>query len=103
MRQLCAGLLLLSTLAIASETRKKHRDYVPDEKTARQIAGAVLSAQFGEAQIKAQSPLLVDSSNKDYWIIEVSGGKDAPPRKGGGPAVWINRYSGCLGVMDYMK
>jgi hypothetical protein len=98
-----AGLLLLSTLALASDTSKEHRNYVPDAKTAERIAEAVLVARYGEERIRAQSPLLVDGSNKDYWIVQVSGGRDATLVKGGGPAVWVNRHSGCLRVMDYMK
>jgi hypothetical protein len=104
MRRTSMMVILLTTLAFARDTHKTHRDYVPDKKTAEQIAEAVLVAQFGEQQIKAQSPLLVDASNEDYWIVEVSGGEQNDlPRKGGGPAVWINKYSGCLKVMEHMK
>jgi NTF2 fold immunity protein len=103
MRWMWASILLLSTIAFSSDSRKEHRDYVPDEETARRIAEAALVAQYGEEQIKAQSPLLVDGSNKQYWIVQVSGGQDALPTKGGGPAVWINKHSGCLQVMEHMK
>jgi hypothetical protein len=79
----------------------KHRDYVPDERTAIKIAEAVLIGQFGETKVAAQRPLVVDKSNKDYWIVQLVG--PGPSSKGGGPAVWIDRNSGCLKVMDYMK
>jgi NTF2 fold immunity protein len=98
-----ASILLLSASALSSDLRKDHRAYVPDEKTAQRIAEAVLVGQYGEEWIKAQSPLLVDGSNKQYWIVQVSGGQNAPPVKGGGPAVWINRHSGCIQVMEHMK
>jgi hypothetical protein len=94
---------MLNALTFAKDTHSDHRDYVPDKKTAERIAAAVLEAQFGEEKIKAQSPLLVDESNKDFWIVQVSGGKGAMLMKGGGPAVWINRHSGCMKVMAYMK
>jgi hypothetical protein len=76
---------------------------VPDKKTAERIAEAVLEAHFGEEQKKTQGPLFVYGSNKDFWIVQVSGGKNALPTPGGGPAVWINRHSGCRKVMAYMK
>ncbi len=98
-----ALLLLVGALAAAGQTRKEHRDYVPDKKTAERIADAVLVGQYGEERVNAQRPLLVDGSNKDYWVVQVSGGQDARPVKGGGPAVWINKHSGCLDVMEHMK
>ena len=103
MYRVAVGVLLLSVIVLASEPRNSHRDYVPDEKTAQRIAEAVLISQFGEKEIKAQSPLLVDGSNKRYWIVEISGGPNAATVKGGGPAVWIDRHSGCFTVMDHMK
>ena len=93
-RLLTASILLLSGLAFSSHSTKKHRDYVPNEKTAESIAEAVLVGQYGEEQIKAQSPLLVEGSNKQHWIVQVSNGQNNPVTKGGGPAVWIDRYSG---------
>lgn len=103
MRWMLVSILLLCALAFSSEASKKHRDYVPDEKTARSIAEVVLIGQYGEERVKAESPLLVDGSNKQYWIVQVSGGQNKPPMKGGGPAVWIDRYSGCLKIMERMK
>jgi hypothetical protein len=102
-RWMFAGILLLAASALSSDLGKNHRDYVPDEKTAQRIADAIFVGQYGEEWIKSQSPLLVDSSNKQYWIVQVSGGQSAPPVKGGGPAVWINRHSGCIQVMEHMK
>jgi hypothetical protein len=92
--------VLLSAFAIANAAEKKHKDYVPDEKTAERIADAALVAHYGEDTVKAVRPLLVDGSNKDFWIVEVSSKK---PMLGGGPAVWINKHSGCLDVMDHMR
>jgi hypothetical protein len=101
MHRMWAIVLLLSTFVVAADTRKEHRDYVPDKKTAERIAQAVLEAQYGEELIAAKSLLLVDESNKDYWIVQVSDADpNEVPKKGGGPAVWINRYSGCLRVMN---
>ena len=76
---------------------------MPDRKTAERIAEAVLEAQFGEERIKTPGPLLVDESNNDFWIVQVSGGKKAMPTPGAGPAVGINRHSGCMQGMAYMK
>ena len=84
-----------------AQTSKKHRDYVPDEKTAIQIGNAVLIAQFGEDSVKSHGPLLVDGSNKHFWIVQVPG--DSLYLSGGGPAVWIDKHSGCLDVMESMK
>ena|ERR1700740_3081249 len=97
---LMIAISLLATILLASASDKPHKDYVPDQKTAERVADAVLIAQYGEDRVKAGRPLLVDGSNKEYWIVEVFG-KDN--EKGGGPAVWINRHLGCLRVMDYMK
>jgi len=103
MRWTWVSILLFSAIAFSANSRSEHRDYVPDKETAQRIAEAVLVGQYGEEQIRAQSPLLVDSSNKQYWIVQVSGGQKALPGKGGGPAVWINKHSGCLQVMEHMK
>jgi NTF2 fold immunity protein len=103
MRRLCLVVLMLNTLTFGKDTHSDHLDYVPDKKTAERIAEAVLEAQFGEEQIKTPAPLLVDESNKDFWIAQVSGGKKAMPMPGGGPAVGINRHLGCMPVMAHMK
>jgi hypothetical protein len=94
-------LLLAGALVAAGQTPKKHHDYVPDEKTAVRIAEAVLSAQYGEKSVKAQLPFHTSSSG-DYWIVQLQGAGPATS-KGGGPAVWINKHSGCLKVMERMK
>jgi hypothetical protein len=36
---------LLTTLAVAGQDRKTHKDYVPDKKTAERIGEAVLIGQ----------------------------------------------------------
>jgi hypothetical protein len=68
------------TLTFGKDTHSDHRDYVPDRKTAERIAEAVLETL---PRIKTQGPLLVDESNKDFWIVQVSGGKkgDAHARR----------------------
>jgi hypothetical protein len=99
-RKLFAIAILLALVVVANASDKQHKDYVPDRKTAESIADAVLVAHYCEERISAGRPLLVDGSNKDYWIVEVSE-KELKP--GGGPAVWINKHSGCLNVMDHMK
>ena len=48
-----------------------------------------------------QGPLLVDGSNKQYWIVQVSGGQKALPTKGGGPAVWIETLGVLAGYGPY--
>jgi hypothetical protein len=95
--------LVTTVLAIASDGTKEHRDYVPDQKTAEKIAEAVLVAQYGEQRVTVQLPLLIDGSNSEYWIVQVAPRTNGMPSIGGGPAVWINKHSGCLKVMDHMK
>jgi hypothetical protein len=75
---------------------------VPDERTAVRIAEAVLVAKYGEEAVRAQLPLHADGFNADYWIVEGYGAGPATS-KGGGPAVWINRHSGCLKIMEHTK
>jgi hypothetical protein len=97
-----AVLLLAGAVLAVAQTPKKHKDYVPDEKTAVQIAEAVLIAQFGEARVKAQLPLRGSISYGDVWIVQVT--EPGPPHTGGGMAVMINKYSGCIvNVMEHMK
>jgi NTF2 fold immunity protein len=95
-------LFLAGVLVASGQTPKKQRDYVPDEKTAVRIAEAVLVAQYGEERVNAQLPLHADGSNGDYWIVQGHGPGPATS-KGGGPAVWINKHTGCLKVMEHMK
>jgi hypothetical protein len=95
-------LFLAGALVAAGQTSKKHRDYVPDEKTAVQIGEAVLIAQFGEERVKAQLPLHGSNSYGDVWIVQ--GTEPGPPHKGGGMAVMINKHSGCIvNIMEHMK
>ena len=72
-------------------------DYVPDSKTAMRIAEAVLDARYGEERVGAMLPLLVDSSNKTFWIVE-GAGRGEVTGKGGGIAVWINRHTGAVQI-----
>jgi hypothetical protein len=93
--------LLLAALPLGGKTNKKHSDYVPDRKTAERMAEAILIARFGEERVSAQQPLLVDGSNKDYWIVQ---GSLREKGKGSGIAVWINKHSGCIvNLVDHMK
>lgn len=95
-------LFLAGVLVAAGQAPKKHRDYVPDEKTAVQIADAVFIAQFGEERVKAQLPLQASNSYGDVWIVW--GQEPGAPRKGGGMAVWINKHSGCIvNVLEHTK
>jgi hypothetical protein len=103
MRIAFALLLTLLTFTTAESGEKEHKDYVPDQKTAVRVAEAILVAQYGEERVNAQLPLLADGSNKDFWIVQGSA-HERTPRFGGGPAVWINKHSGCiLGVVPYQK
>jgi NTF2 fold immunity protein len=96
--------LLLAALTPAANAQKGHTDYVPDQKTAARVAQAILSAKFGEERVNALLPLTVDGSNKDYWIVQGNSHETTIPSKGGGPAVWINKHSGCIvNVTDHMK
>ncbi len=61
---------LAGALLAAGQTHKGHRDYVPDEKTAVQIAEAVLTAQFGEERVKEHLPLRGSNSYGDVWIVQ---------------------------------
>ena len=103
MRIALALLLIFLTFTTAESGEKEHKDYVPDQKTAVRVAEAILVAQYGEERVNAQLPLLADGSNKDFWIVQGSA-HERTPRFGGGPAVWINKHSGCiLGVVPYQR
>ncbi len=103
MRRASALLVLLAAgFVVEGQTSIKVRDYVPDEKTAVRIAEAVLIAHYGEETASAQLPLHAVDSKGGYWIVQGHGPEPATS-KGGGPAVWINKRSGCLKIMDRMK
>lgn len=95
-------LFLAAAVVAAGQSPKKHRDYVPDEKTAERIAEAVLIAQYGEALVKERLPLHADGSNGDFWIVQ-GYGQGLPTSTGGGPVVWIKKHTGCLQVMEHIK
>jgi hypothetical protein len=96
MRRLFLLFVFFVSVGWAQEAQREHRNYVPDEKTAGRIAQAVLEGQFGEKQVSAQLPLIVDGSNKRYWIVQgrAKGGQEKT--FGGGYAVWIDKHSGCI-------
>jgi NTF2 fold immunity protein len=94
--------LTAAALPTLGQPPKKHPDYVPDSKTAKRIGEAVLIARYGEERVKAQLPLTVSPSPGGLWIVQVT--EQGPPHTGGGMAVMINKYSGCIeNVMPYMK
>jgi len=95
--------ILLLMLPVAGETQKARRDYVPDQKTAERIAEAVLIGQYGEERVSAERPLIVDGSNKEYWIVQGAPRENGMSGLGDGPAVWINKHTGCLKVLEHMK
>jgi NTF2 fold immunity protein len=103
MKGACSIVLLLCALTAGSDASKRHPDYVPDKKTAERVGEAVLISRYGVERIDEGRPLLVDDSSKDYWIVQIAPRKNGKPEKGGGPAVWINKHSGCLQVMEHMK
>jgi hypothetical protein len=103
-RRWVIALFLAMAIGAAGEVSKKHRDYVPDQKTAEHIAEAVLVAQFGEDRVHAQLPLHVDGSRKDYWLVQGYVHSNGIPKKGEGFAVWIDKNSGCIQkVLEHMK
>ena len=103
MRRLSILVVLVALTAHAQGSRRNHPDYVPDQKTAERVAEAILIGQFGEERVKAQFPLVVDGSDKRYWIVQVHGDSEAPSF-GGGYAVWIDKHSGCIRlVTESMK
>ena len=101
------GVALLLTIvafrivAFGKDSTPAHPDYVPDEKTATQIAEAVLVAQFGQERVNAQLPLRAESTGKDLWLVQ--GIIRGTPQAGGNFGVWVNKYSGCVKVMEHMK
>lgn len=91
--------VLILPITSEQDNKKSHSDYVPDEKTAERIAEAVLMGQYGENRVSEQLPLVVDGSNKRYWMIEGRIRKDQVTM-GGGFAVWIDKHSGCIGLVS---
>jgi hypothetical protein len=100
--RLTLALSLLLFIA-AANAQREHRDYVRDQKTAARVAEAILMGQYGEERVLAELPLVVDSANKDYWIV-YGNPNEKLPRFGGGMAIWISKHSGCIqGVVEHMK
>ncbi len=95
--------LLLAAVAFANAAQRDHKDYVPDKKTAERIGEAVLIGRYGDEGVSRERPFLVDGSDKDYWIVQISPRKDGMPQIGGGSAVRINKHSGCLQLLEHMK
>jgi hypothetical protein len=104
MRRLYVLSILLAVLTIAVSAQKQPQDYVPDSKTAERIADAVLTARYGDQGMNKERALIVDGSNKDYWVVQRAPRENSALKLGGeGPAVWINKHSGCLKIMEHMK
>lgn len=99
---LALALALGGGSSTSTEALKAHQDFVPDKTTAVRIAEAVLTARYGEQFVKANTPLLVMLSHGDTWIAQAHN-PGAEEATGGGPAVWIDKNTGCLDVMDRMK
>lgn len=96
---------VVAIVGAADHSPQTHPDYVPDRRTAEQIAKAVLIGQFGEERVKAQLPLSVtDANDKGYWAV---GGRlvDAQGQiqVGGAFGVWINKHDGCVSVVEHSK
>lgn len=100
-----AVVLLLAIAVFAQESHVAHPDYVADEKTARQIAEAVLIGQYGEERVKAQLPLLVESRGKNRWVLQGRVvDKEGHTPVGGGFGVLLNKHDGCvLEIVENMK
>ena len=95
--------LLLTTVVFGKVSAKApvHPDYVPNEKTAVQIAEVVLVAQFGQERVNAQSPLRAVSTSKDAWLVQGTvRGLHGP---GGNFGVWVNKHTACVTVIERMK
>jgi hypothetical protein len=101
--KLLGVVLLLTMVALGKDSGKtpSHPDYVPDEKTAVQIAEAVLVAQFGQERVSAQLPLHAASTSKDLWLVQ--GTLQGLHGPGGNFGVWVNKHTGCVKVMERMK
>lgn len=100
--RIAAVMFVLSVMAIPRGTLKSHPDYVPDQKTAERIAGAVLDSMYGHERVEAQLPLRAESADKDYWLVQ--GSIRQPHGPGGNFGVWINKHSGCIAnVVEKMK
>ncbi len=106
MGTLLGVVLLLTMIAFGKDLGKapSHPDYVPDDKTAVQIAEAVLVAQFGQERVNAQLPLRAVSTSKNAWLVQGAvKDKEGRTQVGGAFGVWVNKHTGCLTVMEGMK
>ncbi len=104
MPKLLGAVLLVTMVAFGKDSARHHPDYVPDEKTAERIADAVLVAAFGQERVTAQLPLRVASMSKDAWLVQATVlDKEGRHQVGGGFAVWVNKHSGCVSVIERMK
>lgn len=102
-RKFLAAALLLTLISFGQNVQRTpaHPDYVPDAKTAEQIAEAVLVAQFGQKRVDDQLPLRAVSASKSLWLVQgTTHGLHGP---GGNFGVWIDKHRGCLKVMEHMK
>ena len=93
--------ILLFAIFASGQEGQRHRDYVPDEKTAERIAELVLVTQFGQEKVAAQLPLRAQSKGRDLWLVQ--GTIHNPQEPGGNMGVWVNKYSACIKVIEHMK
>lgn len=105
MRRVLAVVLWFAIVASGKDLEKvPHPDYVPDEKTAVRIAEAVLIGQFGDERVNAQLPLSAMSTSKDSWLVQGSiKDKEGRTQVGGSLAVWVDKHTGCVSVIEHMK
>jgi hypothetical protein len=104
--KLFVALLIGGMLMVADDAGRSltHPDYVPDEATAEQIAEAVLVGQFGRERVSTQLPLHTSSVSNEQWLVQGAlKDKEGRTQVGGGFAVWVNKHSGCVSVVERMK
>jgi NTF2 fold immunity protein len=88
---LLVGLLVLPAASQQHSYRPKN-GFVPDEKTAIRIAEAVLTAIYGEKQIKSEEPFSAKLRN-GVWTVE---GTIAAGVEGGTAIIKISKANGTI-------
>ena len=87
---LLVGLLVLP--AASQHSYQPKNGFVPDEKTAIRIAEAVLTAIYGEKQIKSEEPFSAKLRN-GVWTVE---GTIAEGVEGGVAIIKISKANGTI-------
>jgi hypothetical protein len=88
---LLVGLFALPVASQQHSYRPKN-GFVPDEKTAIRIAEAVLTAIYGEKQIKSEEPFSAKLHN-EVWTVE---GAIAEGVDGGAAIIKISKTNGAV-------